>query len=57
MDYFDLEDEKKWQMGYDIANEIQQLMDIDENVLPEWIPLWDPMEFTDEHPKPKPVDF
>ena len=32
-------------------------MDIDENDLPEWIPLWDPMEFTDEHPKPKPVDF
>jgi hypothetical protein len=57
VDNFDLEDEKKWQMGYDIANEIQQLMDIDENVLPEWIPLWDPMEFTDEHPKPKPVDF
>jgi len=33
------------------------LDDIDENDLPEWTPLWDPTAFTDEHPKPKIVDF
>jgi len=32
-------------------------MEIDESDLPEWIPLWDPTEFTDGHPKPKTIDF
>ena len=33
------------------------MIDINENDLPEWIPLWDPTDFTDEHPKPKTIDF
>ena len=56
-DNFDIDDEKKWRIGYDIADEIQQMMDIDENDLPEWSPLWDPTVFTEQHPKPKVVDF
>ena len=32
-------------------------MDIDENNLPEWIPLWDPAVFTETNPKPKVADY
>lgn len=44
-------------MSYDIVLEIQKMSDIDENDQPEWVPLWDPNAFADEHPKPKTVDF
>ena len=56
-DNFENEDEKKWLMSYDIVLEIQKMSDIDENDQPEWVPLWDPNAFADEHPKPKTVDF
>ena len=54
-DQFESDEEKKWPMSYDIALEIQKLDDVDENDQLEWIPLWDPHAFTNDHPKPKTV--
>ena len=56
-DNFDIDEEKKWQMSFDLANELQQLNDINENDLPEWTPLWDPNFFTEDHPVLKTKDF
>ena len=52
MEDFHPGEQERYELGPDIAAEVEDIRRLDVDEMPEWTPLFDPQRFQEEHPQP-----